>query len=397
MLRPSTRLRCRPHGLGRRRQVGCIGETDQDHLGRLQGHRGYTHLAKALEQHLPGARQNSHRQAVRHVAAAHPLGLGHAGALGNLGHHLDAGQPVDEVKHIFYHHRRFGAGAVLLRHQAESGSDVAFHHPVQEIKGDPPVGQAQHAAHLILAHRTVPLGDGLVEQRQAIAHRAVGGAGNEMKRRRRDRDPFGLYDGGEMGAQLFFIDAPEVKALAARQHRHRHLAHLGGGEDEGHVPGRLLKGLEKRVERMGRQHVHFVDDIDLETGRGGPVAHAVKEFPHFVDLGAAGGVNLKDIHVAVFGDGAAGLALAARINGGATVAAWADAVERPGDDACRRCLADAANAGQDESVGQPSRGEGVGKGADHGLLADQLVEGGGPVFAGEDAVGSVIGGGLGGV
>jgi len=34
---------------------------------------------------------------------------------------------------------------------------------------------------------------------------------------------------------------------------------------------------------------------------------------------------------------------------------------------------------------------------DHGLLADQLDEGGGSVLAGKDAVGSVVGGGLGGM
>ncbi len=46
------------------------------------------------------------------------------------------------------------------------------------------------------------------------------------------------------------LDAAEVEALAARQHRHRHLADLGGGEDELHVRRRLLERLQEAVERL---------------------------------------------------------------------------------------------------------------------------------------------------
>ena len=58
----------------------------------------------------------------------------------------------------------------------------------------------------------------------------------------------------------------QVEALAARQHRHRHLARLGGGEDELHMLGRLLERLEQAVEGLLRQHVHLVDDVDLVAG-----------------------------------------------------------------------------------------------------------------------------------
>ena len=40
---------------------------------------------------------------------------------------------------------------------------------------------------------------------------------------------------------------------------------VGGGEDEHDVGRRLLERLEERVEGRAREHVHLVDDVDLEA------------------------------------------------------------------------------------------------------------------------------------
>ena len=65
-------------------------------------------------------------------------------------------------------------------------------------------------------------------------------------------------------------------------------------------------------------------------------------------------------------------------------------VEGAGQKAGGGGLADAAYAGQHEGMGDAARGEGVGQGADHGLLADQVLEGAGPVFARQHLIGGVI-------
>jgi hypothetical protein len=65
----------------------------------------------------------------------------------------------------------------------------------------------------------------------------------------------------------------------------------------------------------------------------------------------------------------------------------AGAVEAAGDDPGGRGLADAADAGEQEGVGDAARGERVLERADQRLLADQRREPGGPVGAGEDPVG----------
>ena len=78
---------------------------------------------------------------------------------------------------------------------------------------------------------------------------------------------------------------------------------------------------------------------------------------------------------------------AAGIGGRAAVAVRADAVQRAGDDAGGRGLADAAHAGEHEGMRDAAGGEGVAQGAHHRFLADQVVETGRAVFAREHAVG----------
>ena len=65
----------------------------------------------------------------------------------------------------------------------------------------------------------------------------------------------------------------------------------------------------------------------------------------------------------------------------------AGAVQRAGDDAGGGGLADPAHPGQHEGVRDPAGGEGVAQDAHHRLLADQVVEAGRAVFAGEHPVG----------
>ena len=81
------------------------------------------------------------------------------------------------------------------------------------------------------------------------------------------------------------------------------------------------------------------------------------------------------------------LADAAGIDRRAALAVGPDAVERPGDDAGGRGLADAAHAGEHEGVRDAAGGDGVAQGAHHRFLADQGGEIDGTVFAGEDAIG----------
>ena len=62
-------------------------------------------------------------------------------------------------------------------------------------------------------------------------------------------------------------------------------------------------------------------------------------------------------------------------------------IQRAGKDPRRGGLADPAHAGQDPGLRNPPGLERVRHGADHGVLADQILETGGPVFARQHAIG----------
>ncbi len=167
--------------------------------------------------------------------------------------------------------------------------------------------------------------------------------------------PSRLGDPGQVGDDHLRLDPAQVEALAAGEDGHRHLADLGGGEDELGVGRRLLQGLQQGVEGRRGQHVHFVDDIDLVARLGGGVAHPVEQLAHLVDLAAAGGVELQHIQVPALDDGAAVAALHGQVGDAGLVDRVALIVERARQKAGGGGLAHAAHPGEHEGVGDAAR------------------------------------------
>ena len=67
----------------------------------------------------------------------------------------------------------------------------------------------------------------------------------------------------------------------------------------------------KRVEGLAREHVNFVDDVDLEPRPAGPHADVLPQLADFVDAAIAGAVDLQHVHVLAGADAAADVALVA--------------------------------------------------------------------------------------
>ena len=183
------------------------------------------------------------------------------------------------------------------------------------------------------------------------------------------------------------IDAAQVEALAARQHRDRHLADLGRGEHELHVRRRLFQRLQQRVERRARQHVHFVEDVDLVARRHRRIAHRLVDLAHVVDAVVRGGVHLDHVDVAALHDRLAVQAEHRHVDRRALDRAVGQfVVERAGEDARGRGLPDAAHAGQDPGLRDTAGLERVRDGAHHRVLADQVGEGRGAILARQHAI-----------
>jgi len=137
------------------------------------------------------------------------------------------------------------------------------------------------------------------------------------------------------------------------------------GQDEFDVCWRLFQRFQHGIESGARQHVHFVDDVDLEATDGRGVLGILQQLTHAVDLCVGGRIDLQQVDEAAAVD----------VDASGTLPAWhgGDAgftIKGFGEDARQCGLADAACTGEQISVMQALLFERVAQGADHMFLAD---------------------------
>ena len=157
-------------------------------------------------------------------------------------------------------------------------------------------------------HLAAAEGDRLVEQRQAVAQRALRGARDQRDaRRRRARSPSAsrivrrAAARSARGASGFRLNCRQRDSTVTGIFCGSVVASTNL-----HVLGRLLERLQHRVERGLRQHVHFVDQVDLVAADRRRVARVVEDLAHVVDAGVRRGVELEQV------DEAAGVDVDAR-------------------------------------------------------------------------------------
>ena len=228
------------------------------------------------------------------------------------------------------------------------------------------VDGAEHVAHECLFDPPGSVGDRLIEQGQGIAHAARRGACDQRQCSRLGEDRLGDEDVLQVRGNRRHGHLLEVELQTARQHRHRNLLRIGRRQDELDVLGRLLERLQHRVEGRARQHVHFVDHVDLEATTRRRIDRVLEELAHLLDLGVGRGVDFEQVHEAAAvdfltrGTDATG-------SGRNTLLA----VERLGEDARQRRLADATGSGEQIRMMQALLGQRVFERPDHVLLADE--------------------------
>ena len=231
------------------------------------------------------------------------------------------------------------------------------------------IDHAEHLAHRAFFDATAAVRNRLIEQRQGIAHAASGCASDLGERGRREGHRLGLEHSGQMTRDQGRRQVLEVELQAAGQHGHRHLARIGGRKDEDHMGGRLFKRLEHRIEGMPAEHVDLVDHVDLVATRDRRIDHLFEQLRHFLDAAIGGGIHFDIVGKPALLDRDAGATLPAGPRADARFA-----VERPRQDARNRGLADAARAGKQIGMVQPTGIERVAECANHMLLADERLE-----------------------
>ena len=146
---------------------------------------------------------------------------------------------------------------------------------------------------------------------------------------------------------------------------------------------RLFHRLEQSVKRLLREHVDFVDDIDLEPRPGRAELGVGDQVADVIHAGVAGRVDLDDIDVLTSRDALAGIALAARF-GRRHLGLLA--IQRLGHDPRHRGLADPARPAEQIRMRDASRFDCLLQRLRNMVLADDFVESVGAVSAGKDGV-----------
>ena len=142
---------------------------------------------------------------------------------------------------------------------------------------------------------------------------------------------------------------------------------IGGSQNKFDVSRRLFQRFEHRIKRVARQHVHFIDDIDLEASAGRRIQRVFQQLAHVIDLRVRRRIQLHQIDKASRVNLGAGAAFSARRIGNAGFA-----VERLGDNARQRGLAHTARAGKQVGVMQTLLLERITQRTNNMLLPDQF-------------------------
>ena len=171
-------------------------------------------------------------------------------------------------------------------------------------------------------------GNGLIENRERVAHGAVAGFGEQRESVVVGFDFFAGDQVAQLGDDGVELDGAKTEMLAARADGLRNVLGLRGGEHEDDVVGRLLQRLEQGVEGGVGDLVRFVEDVDFEAVAGGTVAGGLAEFADFVDAAVGGGVDFDDVDGVAGADFGAGFADAAGLGDGRSLERQLSAMAR---------------------------------------------------------------------
>ena len=289
---------------------------------------------------------------------------------------LQQGHAVELLGQRFQQEGVVGAFLRQLGEHAGQGIGVLLGQRLQQCRQRRFGGQSEHLAHGGLVHLATALHHRLIQQAEGIAHGAVGMMGQQVEGAVRDGEAFRLGHPPQVFGDQRRLQPLQVELEAAGEHGDGQLVRFGGGEDELDVFRRLFQRLEQRIEAALGEHVHFVDQVDLEAALRRQILDIVQQFAGVLHLGARGGVDFDQVDEAAFVNGTAGIALATGLGGDAALA-----VERLGEHPSEGGLAHAAGAGEQVGVMQPLLRQRMGERLDHMGLPHQLREVPGTPFA----------------
>jgi hypothetical protein len=94
---------------------------------------------------------------------------------------------------------------------------------------------------------------------------------------------------------IFESNLPEVESESTRSDGLRDFIDLSRREDEFHMSWWLFQSFEQSIECSGREHMDFIDDIDLIFPLVGLKSRSLDEITHILDSVIARTIDLDDI------------------------------------------------------------------------------------------------------
>ena len=259
------------------------------------------------------------------------------------------GQGARQLGHVV-------AGLRRLRHADEGPTGVARRQGVGQRR--------QHGEFVVDGSP----GGHLVQSRQGVARRSPAPPHGRVDRCVVQVETGVVTDPSQQIDQRLGSEKPEFEVLCPAADGRKHLLGFGGRQHEDDVTGRLLQRLEQGVGCRRREHVDFVDDVDLPPTRRSQCGVG-DELAHGVDTVVGGGIQLVHVERCAAGDLDAGVADPARF-----APVGCRAVEGLGQDPGRRRLAGAPRPTEQIGVADPVVAHGVAKGQADVFLPEHFVE-----------------------
>ena len=326
------------------------------------------------------------RHGLRQLQHLHGIRVGGIGGSRHIWHGLQHGHALQHAGHFFQ--RGSGRDTVVAQciHGFHHSTAIALRQRANQTKHIATVHTAQHLAHGCFLQLATAKGNGLIRQRQCIAHGTARGTREQLER-------LGLCGNAFLGQHLRQVlkhglgcHGPQIELQAAREHRDRHLLRISRSQYKLEVLGRLLQRLQHGVEGGVGEHVHLVDHEDLEAPLHGLVHRLLQQALHLIHTTVGGRVQLDIVRKAAAINFSTCRADTTRRSCDFTLAIWPGAIDGLGKNTRDRGLAHTTCASEQVRMVQTLLRQRVAQRLHDVLLPHHFGEVAGTVFTSEHEI-----------
>ena len=291
------------------------------------------------------------------------------GVINSVRHHLRQCGTMPDTQQTLNHFIKVRAVFGHLSHFSQHFRCTAARHDFGQFEQSTAVHGAQHAGYLVLVDIAFAERNRLVGQTEGVTHTALCRPAQLPQRRHFVLNAFSVQNGFQIANNALRRHVLETELQTTRQHSDRQLLRIGGCQQEFDVLWRLFQRFQQGVEAVGREHVHFVDQVNLVAASRRCVLDVVEQFAGVLNLGTGGSIHFDQINKTAFGNLTTGRTFATRTRANALFA-----VEALGKNSGNGGFTDPTGTGKQIGMVQTLLVKGVDQRSQDVLLANHFVE-----------------------